>query len=133
MAYSVNKPCPCHSGKKYKKCCLPYHKGMLPQTAKELMHSRYCAYALHLSNYIIHTTHPQNPDFQEDTKTWATQIDAFTHATTFVDLEILGVEESEKEAFVTFKATFQDSTMREKSRFFKVEGKWLYHSGEFNE
>ncbi|HHD72452.1 MAG TPA: zinc chelation protein SecC, partial [Epsilonproteobacteria bacterium] len=25
--YSPNLPCPCQSGRKYKKCCALYHKG----------------------------------------------------------------------------------------------------------
>ncbi|MDD2950112.1 MAG: YchJ family metal-binding protein, partial [Sulfuricurvum sp.] len=62
MKISPNAPCPCHSGEKYKKCCQPYHKGILPSNAQKLMRSRYSAFALELSNYIMATTHPNNPD-----------------------------------------------------------------------
>ena len=45
--------------------------------------------------------------------------------------EVLDFEESEEEAFVTFKVKLSDGISTEKSRFLKVSGKWLYESGEF--
>ena len=44
--FSINSPCPCGSGGKYKKCCQKYHKGALAKDALTLMKSRYSAYAL---------------------------------------------------------------------------------------
>ena len=59
-------PCPCHSQKNYKDCCLPCHEGIASATAKELMRSRYSAYSLNLPSYIIQTTHPASPQYVED-------------------------------------------------------------------
>ncbi|MEA2050584.1 MAG: YchJ family metal-binding protein, partial [Campylobacterota bacterium] len=55
MKLSLNSKCPCGSGNKYKKCCQPFHKGILPQTALQLMRSRYCAFSITNYKYIIKT------------------------------------------------------------------------------
>ena len=97
------------------------------------MRSRYSAYALHLADYIIHTTHPDNVDFTDDTLVWKDFILEFCHSTRFMGLKIFEFTEEKEEAFVTFEAKLSEGIMREKSRFLKVEGKWLYERGEFNE
>ncbi len=132
MKLSPNAPCPCHSGKKYKQCCQPYHKGILPANAMLLMRSRYSAYALHLADYIINTTHPDNPDFSSARKEWEESILEFCRHTRFLGLKITEFIDGESEAFVTFEATLSGGVLKEKSRFLKVEGKWLYESGLFD-
>ena len=122
---SPNCKCPCHSEKSYEVCCAPYHKGKNPENALLLMRSRYAAYALGLADYILQTTHPQNPQiFTRD------QILSFCRITTFVGLDILSFEDGENIAYVTFTAHLQqegkDASFTEKSLFEKVEGKWLY-------
>lgn len=132
MKYSLNSPCPCHSGKKYKQCCQPYHKGILPANAMLLMRSRYSAYALGLVEYIISTTHPNNPDVSIALSDWQKAIRDFAQTTYLRGLKIIEFIDGKEEAFVTFEATLSDGTMKEKSRFLKVEGRWLYESGVFN-
>ncbi|MBD3809984.1 MAG: SEC-C domain-containing protein [Sulfuricurvum sp.] len=132
MKISPNAPCPCHSGKKYKQCCQPYHKGILPSNALKLMRSRYSAYALGMVEYIIATTHPNNPDASIALSDWQKAIGNFAKTTYFQGLKITEFADGEEEAFVTFEATLSDGIMREKSRFLKVEGKWLYESGVFS-
>jgi len=127
---SPNSLCPCGSKTKYKKCCQVYHKGAKPKTALLLMKSRYSAYALGESRYIIKTTHENNAQYMSDTKAWQESIDSFCRETEFLGLEILEFIEGEEEAFVTFKANLSSGEMVEKSRFLKVEGMWLYENGE---
>ncbi len=124
-----NTPCPCGSRIKYKKCCAIYHKGALAKTALELMKSRYVAYAVGDASYIIKTTHPNNPDYSEDTKSWKESIELFSNKTEFLGLEIVEFIDGEEEAFVTFKAKLSSGDMEEKSRFLKVNGRWFYESG----
>lgn len=132
---SVNAPCPCGSQKKYKKCCKVFHNGSLAPTAQLLMKSRFSAFAASEANYIIKTTHKENPDFSDDLVSWKASILSFCHVTSFEKLDILEVIEGETESFVTFKATLtqeeKDCSFIEKSRFLKENGAWLYHSGEF--
>jgi SEC-C motif-containing protein len=131
MKISVNAPCPCHSGNKYKKCCQPYHKGVLPPNSMLLMRSRYCAFALRHSHYIIATTHSDNIDFTPHTTEWLDSIDAFAAHTEFLGLEILEFIDGRSESFVKFKATLNSGVLSEKSRFLKHDGRWLYVDGEF--
>ncbi|MCF6205954.1 MAG: SEC-C domain-containing protein [Sulfurovum sp.] len=128
---SPNLPCPCGSGLKYKKCCQKYHKGALPSTALLLMKSRYSAYALGLADYIMQTTHPDNSDFTEDTTDWRESILAFSHTTAFNGLKIIEYIEGNGESFVTFEAILSSGILKEKSRFLKTAGKWLYVDGVF--
>lgn len=131
MKISSNAPCPCHSGEKYKKCCHPYHKGILPSNAQRLMRSRYSAFALGLADYIMATTHPNNPDYTHDKERWRENILDFSHTTRFIGLKILEFVDGEDEAFVSFEAFLESGVLKEKSRFLKVAGKWLYESGNF--
>lgn len=122
--------CPCCSGKKYAACCKPYHDGTAPLTPLSLMRSRYSAYSLGLVDYIIRTTHPQSPYFETDRKKWEKAIYAFCHTTQFEKLEILGSGDD----WVHFIAHLKQNTpllLEEKSRFEKVDGKWLYLVGDF--
>lgn len=126
--------CPCKSGNAYADCCQPFHKGSLPDTALQLMRSRYSAYALCMPAYIIHTTHPDSHQFCHNTGTWSKKISAFCTQTEFKDLEILHVQENTSFATITFVAHLaqnkKDVSFTEKSYFEKVKGKWLYRSGQ---
>ena len=136
MKFSANDNCPCGSLIKYKKCCKPFHENIkTPINALELMKSRYCAYAIEKSEYIILTTHQNNRDFNTDTKVWNNDILDFSRNTKFEKLEILEFIDGQTESFVTFKANItqnkQDVSFIEKSRFLKENGKWQYIDGEF--
>ena len=138
MKFSPNDTCPCGSFKKYKKCCKPFHdKISFPKIALELMESRFSAFAVCNSEYIIFTTHENNSDFTFDLNSWNKDILNFSKNTRFEKLEILEFIDGEVESFVTFKATlFQDNTdisFIEKSRFLKTEGIWKYVDGQFIE
>jgi len=96
------------------------------------MKSRYCAYAVGNSSYIIKTTHPDNPDYTTDLKSWKESILRFSRQTNFLSLEIINFIE-EEETFVTFIARLSSGELKEKSRFLKLHGQWLYIDGEFYE
>ena len=96
------------------------------------MKSRYVAYAVGDSSYIIKTTHPNNHDYSSNVKEWKQSIEEFSKATEFLGLEVLEFVDGVEEAFVTFKAKLSSGDMVEKSRFLKVDDRWLYESGEFS-
>ncbi len=129
--------CPCGEGRAYAECCGVFHRGALPKSALRLMRSRYAAYALAIPEYIIHTTHPAHPDYDNDQERWIKEISEFCLNTHFHKLEILDHNEEEKFATVTFIARLtqgkRDLSFTEKSRFEKWKGKWLYHSGQLSE
>lgn len=122
--------CPCHSGLPYETCCRPFHRGLPAPNALQLMRSRYAAYALHLTTYIIATTHPKSPHFLQNLHLWKTKIAQFTRKTTFRHLEILNFAEEQERATVTFIAHLEqggkDASFQEKSLFEKLNGRWLY-------
>ncbi|NGX26562.1 MAG: hypothetical protein K940chlam6_00487 [Chlamydiae bacterium] len=126
--------CPCHSGLSYAECCELYHIGKeLPESALQLMRSRYSAYVKKNADYIIKTTHPDNPSFLANREEWKESILFFCNRTEFRNLKIIEVLEGNQESFVTFFAHLfqngEDASFQESSRFYKVGDRWLYHSG----
>ncbi len=135
MKFSVNHPCPCGSGNKYKKCCQVFHKGKIPANALELMKSRYSAYVVGDAKYIIKTTHINNPDFTPLKEQWEKDILEFCNGTNFKKLDIINFIDEKEESYVEFKVTMdiddKDSSFIEKSRFLKDNNIWKYVDGEF--
>jgi SEC-C motif-containing protein len=135
MKMSSNSSCPCKSGKKYKKCCKPYHDGSIPENASLLMRSRFSAYAIGLTDYIVKTTYKTHESFLDSE--WKSQIEFFTNNTKFLGLKILEVKNGESESFVKFKASLltvsnNDISFTENSRFLKENNTWFYESGEMS-
>lgn len=130
-------PCPCGTGNPYNSCCKLFHQRQLPDSALELMRSRYSAYALCLPKYIIATTHPANPQFCPDEIQWHQEIFDFCLQSEFQKLEILNFQEKEFFATVTFVVHLvqnkNDISLSEKSYFEKIKGKWLYLCGQLFE
>ena len=64
--------CPCGGGDDklpYSRCCKPYHKGeKYPEDCVTLMRSRFTGYAKGEGEYIVKTTHPENPLFRDGAK-----------------------------------------------------------------
>ena len=122
--------CPCCSGKLYEECCELFHsKKDFPQTAEELMRSRYAAFAIPNGDYLWETTLPNKRKFHHKT-----ELENWGKENTWTKLEI--IQSSEKE--VEFKAYFTDkfgkeNIHHERSIFKKVDKKWYYVSGKFLE
>ena len=96
------------------------------------MRSRYSGYALGLVDYILATTHPDGPHHgrygqREDVR-------AFCENTDFQGLEVLDAAMDGDHGTVRFQATLRqagrDASFGEHSVFYRVNGRWLYHSGE---
>ena len=120
--------CPCCSGKLYEECCELFHsKKDFPQTAEELMRSRYAAFAIPNGDYLWETTLPNKRKFHHKT-----ELENWGKDNTWTKLEI--IQSSERE--VEFKAYFTDkfgkeNIHHERSTFKKVDKKWYYVSGKF--
>ncbi len=122
--------CPCCSGHPYQECCEILHKGTPAGNAFDLMRSRYSAYALHLPDYIIETTHEENPKRKENRDYWRKEILLFCENTTFIKLKVLNFMEEGDKACVNFIAYLnqnqKDIQLHENSYFEKVGAIWLY-------
>lgn len=129
--------CLCCSGLEYSNCCKKYHEGQLPENALKLMRSRFVAYALNLSDYIINTTHPASPHYQSNKFGWRRGIAQFARGSQFERLEVLDFKENELTAMVTFVAYIKqegrDVSFSERSTFEKFKGRWLYRDGVTSE
>ncbi len=129
--------CPCDSKLLYQKCCKQYHDGGLPNKADALMRSRYCAYALGLTDYIMDTTHPNHAEFSTDRARWKADLETFSKHTRFDRLKILEFNDGEQTATVKFTAFLRqadnDASFTENSSFEKIDGKWFYKSGEVSQ
>lgn len=129
----MDKFCPCHSNKPYEECCSPYHHGALPENALALMRSRYAAYALGLSDYLIETKYQDLPLSISEKERLTKDILTFCASTTFENLKIIEFIDGPEEAHVTFIAYLKqgdyDATFKEKSHFVKKNGRWLYTTG----
>jgi SEC-C motif-containing protein len=94
------------------------------------MRSRYSAYALHKPEYIIRTTHPDNPHYKGNHDQWSREILDFCQNTEFSKLYILEVSKEGDLSYVTFNAhliqNHQEKQLIEKSSFVKVGKQWLY-------
>lgn len=130
-------PCPCCSKRPFLSCCQPWLEGKPAPSPEALMRSRFAAYALENVGYIIRTTHSQNPHAQVNQKEWRQDLKVFCRQTDFLGLQILQVEAIQGDVgWITFRAILmqagRDASFTEKSRFEKVNGRWLYHSGEYS-
>lgn len=127
--------CPCHSRKKAHRCCGPWLGGRPAPTPTALMRSRFAAYALGRADYIVATTHPENPQAQVDVDAWLASIAAFSAQTRFRGLRILAASDVEDGcATVTFHAVLEqagrDASFSECSTFLRgADGRWRYHGG----
>ncbi|OGI08666.1 MAG: hypothetical protein A2Y40_05165 [Candidatus Margulisbacteria bacterium GWF2_35_9] len=124
--------CPCLSNKTYQTCCKPFHDGVaFPKTAIELMRSRYSAYVLQLTDYLVLSTHPdkQNRGLKES-------ILQSMKDTQWINLKILKSSlglEIDKIGKVEFQADYINSnnheTLHEISRFKRHKSNWVYYDG----
>jgi len=121
--------CPCMSSISYLDCCKPFHEGSAkPETAEQLMRSRYTAYHLALVDYLVRTTHPDKvrPNYR-------TQLEKSKYDTLWKGLEIISTsmgQKSDKIGKVRFVAHYemagQINSMEEHSRFKRHKGDWVY-------
>ncbi|MCH9633078.1 MAG: hypothetical protein S4CHLAM6_14290 [Chlamydiae bacterium] len=131
------QPCPCNAEKSYKNCCYLLHtKERKAQNPLELMKSRFSAYAMDLPDYIIETTHPNNPLYLNDKSKWKQSINESYSGVLFKKLEILEHTHNEDEGYVTFMATLeklgQDISFQERSYFIFEHSNWYYLNGTLN-
>ncbi|WP_430461645.1 YchJ family protein [Thalassolituus sp. LLYu03] len=120
----MSQVCPCGSGLDYRDCCEPLHQGVKAASPEALMRSRYSAFALELSDYLLNSwdarTRPAELTLQPDTRWFR------------LDVQDSGAQGDE--GFVRFTAYFREGDewlqLSERSRFALAEdGYWRYLDG----
>lgn len=119
--------CPCCSNFEYRNCCEPFHLNKaIPATPEVTMRSRYAAYALHLIDYLIATTHPETRNLhrKKDIENWSKQ-------NLWLKLEIISATHDK----VEFKAYYcygSEEYIHHENSTFKMENqRWYYLSGTY--
>jgi SEC-C motif-containing protein len=128
----TNTDCPCGMTKNYTDCCEPFIKGeALPETAEQLMRSRYSAYNKKEVSYIFDTYAPESrPKSSVDIVRWSDTV-------AWTGLEVLETKygkSEDSEGIVYFHAHYikdgASDTLKEKSTFRKEGDRWFYVSGK---
>jgi SEC-C motif-containing protein len=120
-------PCPCESGNTYLECCGRWHRGLAEGVhapgAEALMRSRYSAYAMGLSDYLLATWHPS---------TGPGELEIFP--VKWLGLDVRQALESGDAGVVEFVARCREAgraqRMHETSRFVREGGRWYYIDGQ---
>ena len=125
-----SESCLCGSDQDYQHCCFLFHnEDSYPETAEQLMRSRYVAYAKQLTPYLLKTWHSaERPDSL-----------TFDKGVVWTKLMIDGKKKGRKKdregwvAFTAFyKIKFENRQLREKSFFSRDENNhWCYVNGTF--
>ncbi|MEC5126812.1 YchJ family metal-binding protein [Verrucomicrobiales bacterium BCK34] len=125
--------CPCKSWLPYGQCCMLYHHGKKkPETAEQLMRSRYSAYFFRLIDYLIETTHPDTRTPKLERELEDTVYEANWSNLTIVSTAKGGPDD--KMGKVEFIAEYYYENERyelhELSRFRRFKGAWKYLDGK---
>jgi SEC-C motif-containing protein len=135
MKSKVAQPCPC-GGASYADCCGPLHAGVPAGDPQRLMRSRYSAFVMKLSGYLLNTWHP-------DTR--PAELDLADDKTQWLRLELLRHETSADTGIVEFVARYKLNgrahRLHEISRFVRghkhesasEDARWYYLDGELLE
>lgn len=119
--------CPCGSGEIYPHCCKLWHDGAPAPSPEALMRSRYTAFMLKASDYLLATWHP-------DTRPSGLQLDDSPEWTA---LHILDASEEGQNGRIHFRAIYRVGQawgyLEETSDFVKQDGRWFYLAGETTE
>ncbi|BFU60816.1 MULTISPECIES: YchJ family protein [Rodentibacter] len=119
--------CPCQSDRNYEDCCGVFHSHQaLPETAEQLMRSRYSAYVLKNISYIVETTVPTQQPLLD-----IPLLSEWAETTHWLGLQILKTETLTKiQSAVEFNAVFQgeegEQSHQERSIFVKIDGRWYF-------
>jgi len=118
--------CPCGSTTNYNACCGQFLSGSLPETAEQLMRSRYTAFNMLEEKYLLGTWHaatrPKSLGLgQQEQPQW-------------FDLRVINHSTEGDQAIVEFIARYKINgkahKVHEISRFVKEQSRWFYVDGD---
>lgn len=129
--HSLDKlDCPCQSGLLFEQCCQPFlstNSQQYPETAEQLMRSRYCAYVINNIDYLLKSWHsayrPKKLELNNSEHQW-------------IGLKIKSVKKGKKDDFsgtvhfiARYKINGKAYKLEENSLFEKTNHQWFYLKG----
>jgi SEC-C motif domain protein len=149
---SPTDPCGCGSGSRYRQCCGSLHQTLIDNnndfSPEQVLRARYTAHKYGLTQYIIESSHPKNPDFiyhmeeskatrNSGTKRWKRDIMTMTELYSFEGIEVVDVKTEGDVSSIIFRTLLQEHNedanyvpVEENAVFLRAGGRWLYHDGE---
>lgn len=117
-------PCPCGGSATYAECCGRWHAGTPAPDAEKLMRSRYTAYVLARSEYLLATWHVT-------TRPSVLEVDSTVK---WLGLDVRKHLADGNRAVVEFVARSKQAgratRLHETSRFVRESGRWYYVGGD---
>lgn len=127
MDFELDKRCPCGTGLTYGECCYRFHSGeWVAPTAEALMRSRFTAFAVGNSQYLLDTWDPE-------TRPSELGLDMGIDFYRLDILETTGGGPFDSTGTVKFQAFYKglaSGVQEEDSTFRKVNGAWVYSTGD---
>lgn len=110
--------CPCGLPATYDACCGRFHGGAAAPTPELLMRSRYSAFAVGDTAYLLRTWHPTTrpATLVLDPRTRWTRLEVLSAVGGLLDVE----------GSVHFRAHHAGGVLEERSRFVRDAGRWSY-------
>ncbi|AUN93744.1 YchJ family protein [Pseudazoarcus pumilus] len=119
------KPCPCGRGGTVQACCGRYHAGTPAPDAEALMRSRYSAFVLGDTAYLLATWHastrPETLDDDARPKWLGLEVRR---------CETTGPDTATVEFVARYRVAGRAQRLHEVSRFVREHGRWYYVDGE---
>jgi SEC-C motif domain protein len=127
-------PCTCGSIREFDDCCGPIIGGALPGTAEELLRSRYTAFALGNTDYLVDTLTPDIRDTFDQIEAESTAAGADWQSLEVRTVTGGGVDDETGsiEFVATFRLHGQNRIHHELSQFRREEGRWMCAGGQTN-
>lgn len=127
MDFELGKRCPCGTGLTYGECCYRFHSGeWVAPTAEALMRSRFTAFAVGNSQYLLDTWDPE-------TRPSELGLDMGIDFYRLDILETTGGGPFDSTGTVKFQAFYKglaSGVQEEDSTFRKINGAWVYSTGD---
>jgi SEC-C motif-containing protein len=120
------RACPCGSGLDLEACCGRWHAGEPAPDAEALMRSRYSAFVLGLTDYLLASWHP---------RTRPAVLDAEPPGLRWLGLEVrqlrrIDAQHATVEFVARSKLGGRAHRLHERSRFEREQGRWYYVDGD---
>ncbi len=128
MTHTKIPHCACNNNQSYINCCGRFlENSTLPDTAENLMRSRYTAYTRNREAYLLatwhHTTRPVSLEFaQQPSKDWL-GLTIKSHMQSDIDHAMV-------EFIARYKINGRAYRLHEISRFVREQGVWFYVDGD---